>query len=152
MKSRFLQVLVQVLLIIGMLMGLALAVYLVVEIYPIVKEFFLLENKPQAFAILAEAIGLLCVGGGEFIALTLFGMMCTLPRDPFVVENVQALRRMGWTALIIMVLGLSTLLLHPVPLAVIAAFPVGMCGLFSLVLSGVFEKAVAFKLENDLTV
>lgn len=152
MKSKFLHILVKVLLLIGMLAGLALAVYLVVEVYPVVQEFFLLENKPQIFAILAEAIGLLCVGGGEFIAVTLFGMMCTLQKDPFVTANVKALRRMGWTALIVMVLGLSTLLLHPVPLAVLAAFPVGMCGLFSLVLSGVFERAVAFKQENDLTV
>lgn len=152
MKSKFLHILVKVLLLIGMLAGLALAIYLVVEIYPVVQEFFLLENKPQIFAILAEAIGLLCVGGGEFIAVTLFGMMCTLQRDPFVPANVKALRRMGWAALVIVALGLSSMLLHPVPLAVVAAFPLSMCGLFSLVLSGVFERAVAFKQENDLTV
>ena len=79
-------------------------------------------------------------------------MMGTLDRDPFVQKNVNALRRMGITALIIALLGLGTLFLHPVPLAVIAALPVAMCGLFSLVLSRVFAQAVAYKLENDLTV
>jgi hypothetical protein len=59
---------------------------------------------------------------------------------------------MGLTALIVALLGLSTMLLQPVPLAVIAAIPVAMCGLFSLVLSRVFAKAVAYKQENDLTV
>ena len=49
-------------------------------------------------------------------------------------------------------MGLLTLLLHPVPLMVLSSLPVGMCGLFSFVLSGVFAKAVAYKQENDLTV
>lgn len=152
MKSKFLYVLVKILIIIGMLIGLGLAVYLVVEIYPALQAFFLLENKPKFYAMLAEALGLLCVGGAEYIAVTLFGMMCTLQRDPFVPANVKALRRMGWAALVVVALGLSSMLLHPVPLAVVAAFPLSMCGLFSLVLSGVFERAVAFKQENDLTV
>jgi hypothetical protein len=79
-------------------------------------------------------------------------MMNTLERDPFVQKNVNALKRMGAVALVIALLGLSTLLLHPVPLAVIAAAPVAMCGLFSIVLSRVFAQAVAYKQENDLTV
>jgi hypothetical protein len=79
-------------------------------------------------------------------------MMRTLQQDPFVRQNVVALKRMGVAALLISLLGLGTLLLHPVPLAVIAAVPVAMCGLFSLVLSRVFAQAVAYKQENDLTV
>ena len=60
---------------------------------------------------------------------------------------------MGLTALIDRAAGTERrCLLHPVPLAVIAAIPVAMCGLFSLVLSRVFAQAVAYKLENDLTV
>jgi len=72
--------------------------------------------------------------------------------DPFVQKNVLALRYMGFTAIGISVCGLLTLFLHPVPLAVVAALPIGMCGLFSLVLSQVFDKAVRIKQENDLTV
>jgi hypothetical protein len=68
-------------------------------------------------------------------------MMGTLERDPFVQKNVNALgawycRARDRAA------GLSTLLLHPVPLAVVAALPVAMCGLFSLVLSRVFAQAL----------
>lgn len=143
---------VQGCIVIGMLTGLALIVGIYVFEMPIVTAFFAAEGKPQSYAVLSGIIATLCIVGGEYIAFTLFCMMHTLDRDPFVQANVTALRRMGTTALVIALLGLSTLLLHPVPLAVIAAAPVAMCGLFSIVLSRVFAEAVAYKLENDLTV
>ena len=150
--KTFLNRLVQFCIILGMLAGVALIVMIYVVEMPIVTDFFMLEGKPQSFAVLSGVIASLCVLGGEYIAFTLFCMMRTLDGDPFVQKNVDALKHMGFTALLIAILGLSTLLLHPVPLAVIAALPVAMCGLFSLVLSRVFAQAVAYKLENDLTV
>ena len=143
---------VKILIVIGILLGLALAVYLIVIVSPVVDQFFMEESKPRAFAVMSLGIGLLCVAGAEYIAATLLCMMFTLDSDPFVIKNVRALRSMGWTAMVIMLLGLSTLLLHPLLLAVLLALPTGMCGMFSLVMSGVFERAVACKLENDLTV
>ncbi len=151
-NSRILNLLVQVCIVIGMLAGVALLVTIYTVEMPIVTDFFTLEGKPLWFATLSGVIASLCILGGEYIAFTLFCMMGTLERDPFVQKNVNALRRMGLVALVIALLGLSTLFLHPVPLAVIAVLPVAMCGLFSLVLSRVFAQAVAFKLENDLTV
>lgn len=151
-SNRFLNLFVQVGIVIGMLMGVALIVNIYIMQMPIIVDFFAKEGMPHAFAILSGVIASLCILGGEFIAVTLFCMMRTLEEDPFVQKNVDALRRMGVVALLIALLGLSTLLLHPVPLAVIAALPVAMCGLFSLVLSRVFAQAVAYKQENDLTV
>jgi len=151
-NSRILNLFVQVCVIIGMLAGAALLVTIYTIEMPIVTAFFTLEGKPLWFATLSGVIASLCILGGEYIAFTLFCMMGTLERDPFVQKNVNALRRMGIVALVIALLGLSTLLLHPVPLAVVAALPVAMCGLFSLVLSRVFAQAVAYKQENDLTV
>ena len=151
-NSRILNLFVQVCVIIGMLAGVALLVTIYTIEMPIVTDFFTLEGKPLWFATLSGVIASLCILGGEYIAFTLFCMMGTLERDPFVQKNVNALRRMGIVALVIALLGLSTLLLHPVPLAVVAALPVAMCGLFSLVLSRVFAQAVAYKQENDLTV
>ena len=151
-NSRILNLFVQVCVIIGMLAGVALLVTIYTIEMPIVTDFFTLEGKPLWFATLSGVIASLCILGGEYIAFTLFCMMGTLERDPFVQKNVDALRRMGIVALVIALLGLSTLLLHPVPLAVLAALPVAMCGLFSLVLSRVFAQAVAYKQENDLTV
>ena len=151
-SNRFLNRFVQACIVFGMLAGVALLVDIYTLEMPIVIDFFQREGKPESFAVLAGAIASLCILGGEYIAFTLFCMMGTLDRDPFVQKNVNALRRMGVTALIIALLGLGTLFLHPVPLAVIAALPVAMCGLFSLVLSRVFAQAVAYKQENDLTV
>ena len=151
-SNRFLNLFVQAGIVIGILAGIALIVEIYVLEMPIIVDFFAKEGKPVWFPVLSGIIATLCILGGEFIAVTLFCMMRTLERDPFVQKNVNALRRMGLTALVIALLGLSTLLLHPVPLAVIAALPVAMCGLFSLVLSRVFAQAVAYKLENDLTV
>ena len=152
MKKSFLNRFVQVCILLGMLAGIALLIDVYVVEMPIVVDFFAAENKPHSFAVLSGVIAGLCFAGAEYIAFTLFCMMRTLGADPFVQKNVIALRRMGIVALGIAVLGLSTLLLHPVPLAVVAALPVAMCGLFSLVLGGVFEQAVAYKQENDLTV
>ena len=151
-NDRFLNLFVQGCIVLGMLAGVALLVTIYAVEMPIVTDFFALEGKPLWFATLSGVIASLCIIGGEYIALKLFCMMGTLDRDPFVQKNVDALRSMGLTALVIAILGLSTLFLHPVPLAVIAALPVAMCGLFSLVLSRVFAQAVAYKVENDLTV
>ena len=151
-KPTFLNRFVQVCILLGMIAGLALVIDIFVYEMPGVMTFFVMEGKPQAYAVISGIIASLCIMGGEFIAYTLLGMMRTLEKDPFVRKNVDALKRMGFPALTIAVLGLSTLLLHPVPLAVIAALPVAMCGLFSLVLSRVFDQAVVYKQENDLTI
>ena len=151
-NNRFLNLFVQGCIVLGMLAGIALIVDIYAVEMPIVVDFFQREGKPESFAVLAGVIASLCILGGEYIAFKLICMMRTLDRDPFVQKNVNALRSMGLCALIIAILGLCTLFLHPVPLAVIAALPVAMCGLFSLVLSRVFAQAVAYKLENDLTV
>ena len=151
-KGIFFNRLVQGCIVIGMLAGIALIVDIYALEMPLVMDFFAREGKPQSFAVISGIIATLCILGAEYIAFTLFCMMNTLDRDPFVQKNVNALKRMGDVALVIALLGLSTLLLHPVPLAVIAAAPVAMCGLFSIVLSRVFAQAVAYKQENDLTV
>ena len=143
---------VQVCIVLGMFAGVGLIVHIYVYEMPFVRDFFRLEGKPASYAVISGVIASLCVLGGEYIAFELLRMMHTLDGDPFVERNVLSLKRMGFTAIAIALLGLSTLLLHPVPFAVVAALPVAMCGLFSLVLSGVFEQAVAYKQENDLTV
>lgn len=148
----FLNRFVQVCIVLGMLAGVGLIVYIYMAEMPVVRDFFLREGKPPAYAVISGIIASLCILGGECIAFELLRMMHTLDGDPFIERNVRSLKRMGFTAIFIALMGLATLLLHPVPLAVIAAIPVAMCGLFSLVLSGVFAQAVAYKQENDLTV
>ena len=150
--GRTLNTIVKVLLLLGMASGVFFAVVVFKFYLPNADETFRLDGKPAFFTMAAGILAMLCILGAEYIAVTLYRMMRSVGKDPFVPRNVRALRNMGLTALLVMAFGLLTLLLHPVPLAVLAALPVGMCGLFSLVLSNVFEKAVAFKQENDLTV
>lgn len=75
-----------------------------------------------------------------------------LEDDCFVEENVVSLKRMGnYSFLISLVtLGRMTMYLTPAVLIVILVFLIA--GLFSKVLSKVFERAIAYKLENDLTI
>ena len=151
-RKTFLNRFVQVCIALGMLAGVGLLVHIYMVEMPIVRDFFLLEGKPASYATISGVIASLCILGGECIAFELLRMMHTLDGDPFIERNVRSLKRMGFLAILIALMGLATLLLHPVPLAVVAAVPVAMCGLFSLVLSGVFAQAVAYKQENDLTV
>lgn len=144
---------VKCLIVAGMILGVALMIYLTCQItaYP---GFPAIDGPDTSIVpfIASYALTFICFLLAEYIAWTLLKMMRSLDGDPFVAENVVALRRMGIAALVIMALGLGTLLLRAVPLAVVFSLPIGMCGLFSLVLSGVFARAVAFKQENDLTI
>lgn len=145
---------VKVLIVAGMILGAAGCISgLALGGWPGVTTLHLQVNGDPAWHGIASGIlAALAILGGEWIGWTLLQMMRSLEQNPFVLQNVIALRNMGFTALGIMVCGLLTLLFRMVPLLVFSALPIGLCGLFSLVLSNVFSKAVAYKEENDLTV
>lgn len=72
--------------------------------------------------------------------------------DCFIRENVISLRRMGSYSFIIALITAGRLLLYITPSVIIVILVFVIAGLFSKVLSHVFDKAVTYKLENDLTV
>lgn len=72
--------------------------------------------------------------------------------DCFIRENVISLRRMGSYSFIIALITAGRLLLYVTPSVIIVILVFVIAGLFSKVLSHVFDKAVTYKLENDLTV
>lgn len=89
----------------------------------------------------------------EMILYELRRMFCTvLLNDCFVEENVWSLKRMGnYSFLIALVTALRMpLYLTPAVMVVILVFVIA--GLFSRVLGQVFARAIAYKLENDLTI
>ena len=91
-------------------------------------------------------------GCGLIILFDLLRMMKTLKGDPFVEQNVKALRRMGLFA---MGMTVFTVLGAVLSLRVILFAMAGveiLCGLLSLVLSGVFRQAVSYRDENALTI
>lgn len=112
------------------------------------------DLMPEATA--AYAISLVCwilgAAGGLFILYTLSRMMQSLNADPFIRKNVQRLRNMGLTAIAMTALTLIVSALYFRPTLLLVATAEFLCALFSLVLRGVFEKAVAYREENALTI
>jgi hypothetical protein len=72
--------------------------------------------------------------------------------DPFVRENVGSLKRMGICSFVIAAAMLSRLIFVITPAALVLVAVFTIAGLFSLVLSQVFDQAVTYKQENDLTI
>ena len=72
--------------------------------------------------------------------------------DCFIRENVISLKRMGTYSLLIALITAGRLFLYITPAVLIVILVFVIAGLFSKVLSQVFDKAVTYKLENDLTI
>ncbi len=72
--------------------------------------------------------------------------------DCFVRENVTSLERMSIYSFFIAVITACRLFLYTTPAVFIIILVFVIAGLFSKVLAGVFDKAVAYKQENDLTI
>lgn len=75
-----------------------------------------------------------------------------LEDDCFVKENVMSLQRMGTYSFVIAVVCLVRTVLYMTIAMLVLVLVFIIAGLFSKVLAFVFDKAVAYKLENDLTI
>ncbi len=70
----------------------------------------------------------------------------------FVVANVKSLYRMGTYAFVIAGIKIFRCFVYFTTAAVVIAGVFLFAGLFSKVLARVFDRAVKYKLENDLTI
>lgn len=75
-----------------------------------------------------------------------------LEDDCFIRENVVSLKRMGTYSFCIAAITAGRLFLYLTPAVLIVILVFVIAGLFSKVLAGVFDTAVSYKLENDLTI
>lgn len=75
-----------------------------------------------------------------------------LAEDCFVTQNVVSLRRMGWIGLAIALITTVRLLVVFTPATLLIIIVFFIAALFSFVLSQVFDRAVRYKEENDLTI
>ena len=75
-----------------------------------------------------------------------------LKEDCFVMENVKALQRLGTYSFLIAGVTFFRLFLYITPAVLIIILVFVIAGLFSKVLARVFDQAVRYKLENDLTI
>lgn len=93
---------------------------------------------------------------GAFAILTIYELRkifrSVINDDCFIRENVISLRRMGTYSFLIALITAGRLFLYITPAVLIVILVFVIAGLFSKVLSRVFDKAVTYKLENDLTI
>lgn len=75
-----------------------------------------------------------------------------LDDDCFIRENVVSLEKMSRYSFFIALVTSCRLFLYLTPAVFIVILVFVIAGLFSKVLAGVFDKAVTYKLENDLTI
>ena len=75
-----------------------------------------------------------------------------LDNDCFIPENVQSLEKMSIYSFFIAVISACRLFIYITPAVLIIILVFVIAGLFSKVLAQVFDKAVSYKLENDLTI
>ncbi len=75
-----------------------------------------------------------------------------LADDCFITSNVRSLERMGTYSFIIAGITAGRLFVYTTPAVFIVILVFVIAGLFSKVLAKVFDRAVTYKLENDLTI
>ena len=111
--------------------------------YQVFDQFYL------PFCVIFMIAGLLAL----IILWELRNMFKTvIKEDPFVRENVRSLKRMGVSAFAISGMMVARLFFVITPAALVLVAVFAIAGLFSLVLSQVFDQAVTYKQENDLTI
>lgn len=72
--------------------------------------------------------------------------------DCFIRENVESLNKMSIYSFFIAIITACRVFIYTTPAVFIVILVFVIAGLFSRVLAGVFDKAVTYKLENDLTI
>lgn len=75
-----------------------------------------------------------------------------LAKNCFVMENVGSLRRMGNISFFIVVMSIVRCIVYLTIAMAVVIFVFIIAGLFSKVLAYVFEEAVRYKEENDMTI
>ena len=75
-----------------------------------------------------------------------------LKEDCFVQENVKSLHRMGNVSFLIVVMSVVRCIVYPTRAICVVILVFIIAGLFSKVLAYVFEEAVRYKEENDMTI
>jgi len=93
---------------------------------------------------------------GFFAVLVIFELRkifkTVIDDDCFINENVVSLRRMGNYSFLIALITAFRLIIYITPGVIVVVVVFLIAGLFSKVLSQVFDKAIIYKLENDLTI
>lgn len=124
-------------------------VFLLPFIMDLFKDEYAFSPGYQNFIL----IFLLVSGAGAlWIIGELIAMLNTLKKDAFIMRNAKALKRIGIIAEAYMLLFLMKCIVFFTPMTAVCALVMLLCGLFALILSEIFKRAVQYKEENDLTI
>ncbi len=128
---------------IGITVGIPGIFYVVGDYIEAFREYYLIQ------CILYMASGVLTL----IIVWELRRMFVTVLKDrAFVRENAASLKRMGKCSFLIAALSVVRLPISLTPATAVIIIVFAIAGLFCFVLCQVFEKAVQYKEENDLTI
>lgn len=124
-----------------------ISVYFIIQLYG--------KYNPYYEEYQWELTGLFTVSG--ILALLIIHqlrcmMKSVLKDDCFVLANVVSLRKMGTYSFLITLVTAVRLFVYLTPAVLVIMLVFLVAGLFSKVLSQVFEKAVLYKDENDMTI
>jgi len=123
------------------------SIYFIIKFYGRFNSYF--EKNIISLTILFVLSGILAV----LIIFELRKIFRSVINDNcFIRENVISLRRMGTYSFLIAIITAFRLLIYLTPAVMVVILVFLIAGLFSKVLSQVFDKAVTYKLENDLTI
>jgi len=89
---------------------------------------------------------------GIFIIWQLIVIMRTLTKNPFVRRNVKSLNIIGITAFITAALFFVKCFVYVTIMTLLGGVCLIILGLFAFTLANLFDKAVEYKEENDLTI
>ncbi len=121
---------------------------------PAIIHFY--GNYNTHFAENQIELSILFILSGIFAVLIIFELRkifrTVLSDNCFVRENVTSLRKMGTYSFFIALITCCRLFLYLTPAVLVVILVFVIAGLFSKVLSQVFDKAINYKEENDLTI
>ena len=89
---------------------------------------------------------------GLFMVFELIIMIRTITKNPFVKRNVKSLNIIGTTAFITAAIFFIKCFLYITIMTLIAGVCLVILGLFAFTLANLFNQAVLYKKENDLTI
>ncbi len=148
LSSKLLKIALYVVMVLGIAGVLTLPLFLetftryfygVVRLASSYRTFILL------FLTMTAVLGLWIIG--EMIM-----MLRTIGEGPFVKKNVAALNRVGMILFVLAVLFIGKCLLYVTLLTMGGACLFIIAGLFAFTLANLFQQAINFKEENDLTI
>lgn len=129
--------------------GMALTVTLPFSIKWLGSFIPAMETHYAEFVIIFFVLGLLAIA----ILGELRKMFRTVLADNcFVAENVVSLQRMGTYSFMIALVSLVRTVIYMTPAMLVVILVFVIAGLFSKVLAFVFDRAIEYKEENDLTI